>query len=434
MPVDDDHALQHLPHPIADRCRSLPTDWTLNHLDSLVVDESPICYGILMPGEHYEDGVPVIKVKNFHNGKIDASSLLRTTKEIDNEYRRSRIATGDVLLSIRGSVGQLAVAEEDINGANITQDTARIRLNGQANHKYVFYALQGALAQRQIDLNTIGQAVTGINIGEVRRLVVPAPPVPEQEKIAAILSMWDRAIELTEKLIAAKQKRRQALMQQLLTGKMRLPQFASSKQWTTTMLGDVVSLSSGGTPSKANSDFWTGEVPWVTAKDLKRLLLTDSIDHVSEQAIGNGTRLMPSGTVFVLVRGMTLLKDVPVCIASVPMCFNQDIRALTIQKDYDHRFIAYVLVASKQRLLSLVNVAGHGTGRLATEFLVEFPIKVPPTAEEQAAVADVIEAADKEMTLLSRRVEKLRSQKNGLMQQLLTGQVRVNVDAEMVKG
>lgn len=366
-------------------------------------------------------------------GKINYSTI-PFAELLEDNVRSHLLNDGDLLITRSGTCGIPCIFESQEKPIVAGAFLIRFQLTTAVVPKFLHSLLKSGPLQRQIESMASGgvqKNLTGTNLLKLRFAL---PPLPEQQKIAAILSTWDRAIELTEKLIAAKQKRKQALMQQLLTGKVRLPQFARSKQWTTIMLGEVVSLSSGGTPSKANPDFWNGEVPWVTAKDLKRLLLTDSIDHVSEQALGNGTRLMPSGTVFVLVRGMTLLKDVPVCIASVPMCFNQDIRALTIQKDYDHRFIAYNLVASKQRLLSLVNVAGHGTGRLATEFLVELPIKVPPTAEEQSDVADFIEAADKEMTLLCRRVEKLRSQKKGLMQQLLTGKVRVNVDAETVKG
>ena len=358
---------------------------------------------------------------------------ITTTEVISQSYKRTILELNEIVLALRGEIGKSLLVSSKLAGCNLTRGLARISPNSKVLPAFLFQMLNSPHMSRKLELRSNGSALQEISIGVLRQVSVCLPPLPEQQKIAAILSTWDRAIELTEKLIAAKQKRKQALMQQLLTGKVRLPQFVGSKKWTTTMLGDVVSLSSGGTPSKANPDYWNGEVPWVTAKDLKRRRLTDSIDHVSEIAIGNGTRLMPTGTVFVLVRGMTLLKDVPVCIASVPMCFNQDIRALTIHEKYDYRFIAYSLVASKHRLLSLVNVAGHGTGRLATEFLVEFPIRVPPTEDEQVSISDVIEVADAESSLLVRRVEKLRSQKKGLMQQLLTGKVRVNVDPKKAK-
>ena len=384
---------------------------------------------LLKASEYTDDGVPLISVGEIRNGFIAIKeNTPRVDHSITSRMPQYLLREGDIVFGRKGAVERSARISASQSGWFLGSDGIAVRLpDTKCDTRFISYLLQDNAHAQWIVRHALGSTMLSLNQQVIRRIPLRLPPLPEQQKIAAILSTWDRAIELTEKLIAAKQKRKQALMQQLLTGKVRFKEFGKSKEWTTTMLGNVVSLSSGGTPSKANPEYWDGKIPWVTAKDLKRLHLTDSIDHVREHAIGNGTRLMPTGTIFVLVRGMTLLKDVPICIASTPMCFNQDIRALTIKKDYDYRFIAYSLVASKQRLLSLVNVAGHGTGRLATEFLVEFPIKVPLTAEEQSAVADVIDAADREITLLRSRGDHFQTQKKGLMQQLLSGKVRVMV-------
>ncbi len=102
----------------------IPADWELEDLDRCVAADSPICYGILMPGNDVLGGVPVIKVKNFVGGTIKEDELLHTSKEIDTEYQRSRLLPGDILLSIRGSVGEVCIVPNSLAGANITQDTA----------------------------------------------------------------------------------------------------------------------------------------------------------------------------------------------------------------------------------------------------------------------------------------------------------------------
>jgi len=289
---------------------------------------------------------------------------------------------------------------------------------------------------------------------DVAAFPIAFPPLPEQQKIAAILSTWDRAIELTEKLIAAKQKRKQALMQQLLTGKVRFAEFTQSnisdgrtaenvgiamkdtklpKHWTVVPLEEVGVFSSGGTPSKANEAYWKGDIPWISAKDLKSFFLRSSIDKITKDGARNGTRLVPEGSILILVRGMTLLKDVPIGVTTKPMTFNQDIRALCVHDEFDSHFIAYSLVSRKAQLLSLVNVAGHGTGRLATELLQSAPIRAPRSLSEQRKIAAFLSILGREIELDQSKMALLRKQKKGLMQQLLTGKVRVKVNADKVK-
>ena len=107
----------------------IPADWEIEQLGGCIRSDAPICYGILMPGEHISGGVLVVKVRDIIGGKIDESNLLRTSPLIDEAYKRSRLLPGDVLLSIRGSTGRVALTSEALKGANITQDTARIRLD-----------------------------------------------------------------------------------------------------------------------------------------------------------------------------------------------------------------------------------------------------------------------------------------------------------------
>lgn len=149
-------------------------------LDDLVESDRPICYGILMPGLGHPGGVPVIKVKDYPDGFIIEDELLLTTPELDEEYRRSRLRSGDLLISIRGTIGRMAFVPPSLNGANITQDTARLSIRWDINADYVRLMLESADVQQQIARFTTGLAVKGINIGELRTLQIPMLPVPEQ--------------------------------------------------------------------------------------------------------------------------------------------------------------------------------------------------------------------------------------------------------------
>ena len=106
-------------------------------LDSFVDPRAPICYGILKPGEHVSEGIPVIKVKNIIGGRVLEDDLLKTSLQIHNQYKRAEVNQGDLLLTIRGTTGRVAIVPPSLAGANITQDTARIRVSSDDDPMYV---------------------------------------------------------------------------------------------------------------------------------------------------------------------------------------------------------------------------------------------------------------------------------------------------------
>jgi type I restriction enzyme, S subunit len=164
-------------------------------LNDLVEEGSPICYGILKPGPHTPGGVSVIKVKDYPAGVIDASDLLLTSAKIDAEYRRSKLAEGDLLLSIRGTVGRLAEVPSTLADSNITQDTARIRLRADVSRTYVRALMESSPIQRQMRERTVGLAVQGLNIRDVRTLKIPFPALQEQKRFLARLAVVTQAEE-----------------------------------------------------------------------------------------------------------------------------------------------------------------------------------------------------------------------------------------------
>jgi len=155
----------------------------MSRLAEAIVPERPITYGILKPGLNFPGGVPVIKVRDYPDGFIDESSLLLTDPKIDAEYRRSKLRSGDLLISIRGTVGRIAEVPDTLDGANITQDTARLSIKSEHNRLYVRCLLESEFVQAQIRRKITGLAVQGINIGELRILEIPLPSTTEQESI-----------------------------------------------------------------------------------------------------------------------------------------------------------------------------------------------------------------------------------------------------------
>jgi len=178
--------------------------------------------------------------------------------------------------------------------------------------------------------------------------------------------------------------------------------------WREAVLGDVIDLLSGGTPSKGQPAYWNGSIPWVSAKDMKRLRLHDTEDHITSEGLANGTRRVPSGSVLLLTRGMTLLNELPVCVTQKPVAFNQDVKALRPKPGIDPDFLPYLVLGNKDRLLSLVDLAGHGTGRINTDELKSLDIRLPPLSE-QRAIAHVLGTLDDRIELNRRMNETLEA-------------------------
>ncbi|ACV35992.1 restriction endonuclease subunit S [Accumulibacter sp.] len=188
-----------------------------------------------------------------------------------------------------------------------------------------------------------------------------------------------------------------------------------ASEWEETTLGDCADWLSGGTPFKGNDAYWSGPIPWVSAKDMKSFRLHDAEDHMSPLAVGKGGKVVPAGTILLLVRGMTLHNDVPICMVTREMAFNQDIKALHPAKNVDGAFLAYWLLAHKPDLLASVDHAGHGTGRLVTGTLKGKAVQLPPLAE-QKAIAEVLGALDDKIELNRRMNATLEAMARALFQ------------------
>lgn len=178
----------------------IPNGWEISTLRSCCRPGRPITYGILKPGPELEEGVPYVRVADFPGNQLNLSSIKRTSPEIDLQYKRARLSAGDLLLSIRGSVGRLIVIPPSLDGANITQDTARLSISSRLNARYIYYALLSPDAQRRMTKAIRGVAVRGINIGDVRALQVPLPSLPEQDEIVRRL---DALFEIAARIEAS---------------------------------------------------------------------------------------------------------------------------------------------------------------------------------------------------------------------------------------
>ncbi|WP_148416480.1 restriction endonuclease subunit S [Haloferax sp. KTX1] len=198
----------------------IPESWDVIALSQLVPEDAPIVYGILKPGDHQPDGIPVVKVKDIHNGEVKQRDILHTSQEIHEDFKRAELREGDLLFTIRGTVGRMAFVPESLDGGNITQDTARIRVTG-ANPRFIRYFFETETPNNYFERNTIGQAVQGINLEDLREVPVHLPPEEEQDRIVEIIDHHSKKLRNERDYLQRLQRFKQGLMQDLLSGTVR---------------------------------------------------------------------------------------------------------------------------------------------------------------------------------------------------------------------
>jgi type I restriction enzyme S subunit len=174
-----------------------------------------------MPGTGVHNGVPVIKVKDIKGGIVIEDGLLITSHEIDQQYRRSKVKQGDLLYTIRGTVGRLAKVTATLDGANITQDTARVAISKGDEDFYMAY-LDSHDCRVFSKINTLGVAVQGINLGALRQMPVVNPSKLEQQAIKEKLLGIEILISKEKTYVKQLEKQKKGLMQDLLTGKVNV--------------------------------------------------------------------------------------------------------------------------------------------------------------------------------------------------------------------
>jgi len=197
-----------------------PKGWPVEPLIRLVEEGRPITYGILKPGPDRADGVPYVRVVDMRDGSVDISGVRRTTHQIARQYRRSTLRIGDLLMSIRGHVGRLAVTPAELDGANITQDTARLAAGHRIGTEFLFAALQQTSTQRWMQQRIKGVAVKGINLGDVKQLPMPVPPPGLQDGFRRLFNGLRQVERHHERQLRALDDLFNSLVQQAFNGEL----------------------------------------------------------------------------------------------------------------------------------------------------------------------------------------------------------------------
>lgn len=376
--------------------------WDSVTLDGLTDDDTPITYGVVKPGE--EGDVPFIRGGDIAGGRVLIGQLRTISSEVSAQYRRTLLRGGEILVSLVGNPGQVAIAPPELAGANIARQVGLVRLKPNIDTRFVSYFLQSPQGQAAFGAQSLGSVQQVINLRDLKTVKVPLPPLAEQKRIAGILGALDDKIELNRKMnetleqmaqalfkswfvdfdpVHAKAAGRQPAGMDKATAKLFPDSFVDSelgkipKGWGIQRIGDVVECVGGATPRTNNPSYWDGGThSWATPKDLASLKSPFLLD--TDRKITNaGVEQISSG---ILQAGTLLLSSrAPVgylAIATKAVAINQGFIAIKPNE----RISNYFLLNWCQSNMPQIETRATGTTfpEISKKNFRSIPIVLPP--------------------------------------------------------
>ncbi len=364
--------------------------------------------------------IPWITGADFSEQKLQIRRYI--TKDAVKNSSTNVVPKGWLLLVTRTGVGKMTIAPYDVA---ISQDLTGVQVDNRValtNYLLVYlHFIKGKLSQ----LNQ-GTSISGITREVLLDIDVLVPPLPEQKKIALILSTWDRAIEKTEQLIAQKQQLKKGLMQQLLTGKVRF--FGFSDKWRPLKLKDIGEFSKGSGISKA--ELIEGGIPCIRYGEIytvHNIFIKEFHSFINEES-AKLSKPIWRGDILFAGSGETA-EEIGKCVAFLgndKAYAGGDIVILRPRSEIDSLFLAFQLNNEESNRQKSSRGKGHSVVHIYPDDLRQIILKIP-LLPEQKLIGEALKKADYELDKLLKRLDLLKFQKKGLMQQLLTGKVRTMI-------
>ncbi|MGL4363202.1 MAG: restriction endonuclease subunit S [Cellulosilyticaceae bacterium] len=363
--------------------------------------------------EYWENGnIPWLPSGECKDARITKATSFITELGLTNSAAKL-MPKGTVAIALTGATtGKVGILDIE---ASANQSVTGILPNDHFCTEYLFYYL---ISQREkILFDSYGGAQKHISQGYVKDIEVFLPNKIRQIKIANVLDKAQQLIKKRKEQIEICNELIKSQFIELFGDLAR-----NEKGWETKTINDMCqSIFGGGTPSKSKPEYYTGEIPWVTPKDMKQLVISDSIDHITEEAIKNSSaKLIPQGSVLMVIRSGILKRTLPVAINGTEVAVNQDMKAFIPNQSTNSSFLMYTFKLRENELL--------GNVRAVTADNIEFAIiknlETPcPPIELQNQFAQFVQQVDKLKFAMEQRLVELENNFNSLMQRIFKGEL-----------
>ena len=365
----------------------------------------------LVSKDYVAHGVPVIRGQNMSRQWVSGSFVFVTPMKAKS-LEANLAHPGDIIFTQRGTLGQVSlVPNKPFSAYLVSQSQMKLSVNRKvADSLFLFYFFTSYEQQKSIQGRTIQTGVPHINLGILSEMPVRLPPLAEQRAIAKALSDADGLLSALEALIAKKRAIKQAAMQQLLTGKTRLPGFSGA--WTEKPLRDLATITMGQSPSSSSYNLRGEGLPLIQGN--ADIVDRQTLDRVWTTQV---SKRCDSGDLLLTVRAPVGT----IAVARKAACLGRGVCGLKPIGSSAFLFHALVHAEDRWRILE----QGSTFTAANSEQVGQFRLRVPTDEYEQRAIAAGLSDMDAEIAALERRRDKARAIKKSMMQQLLTGRVRL---------
>ena len=361
----------------------------------------------------------------------------------EEERERYVLQKGDLLVCEGGEVGRTAEWNGELKECFFQKAIHRLRPITQKDEPRFFRYFMRMVTDRGDFTLSTASTIQHLTAEKLRVVRYPAPPRDQQRAIADYLdretARLDTLLAEKERLLKLLAEKRRALITRAVTrglgpgSSMRdsgIPWLGEiPAHWNLMPLRFLVNFVGGATPDTGKEKYWSGDIPWVSPKDMKHGEIEGSEDHVTELAVfDTSLRMVPPDSVLVVVRGMILAHSFPAAITKAPVTVNQDMKALLCREILDPWFLRDYFRGVEHYLVTLADSSAHGTRKLETERLGQVPILVPPRAEQKQiarCLSDSTSKIDKTRMATERTIALLKERRAALIAAAVTGQIDV---------
>jgi type I restriction enzyme, S subunit len=398
-----------------------------------LAEVSAIRYGYTESASSNPIGPRFLRITDIQDDCVDWEHVPYCKIESE-DLPKYRLASGDIVFARTGATTGKSFLVANPPDAIFASYLIRLRLvDKRLSPEFVSLFFQTSGYWQAIKDGSSGSAQGGFNASKLGDLSISIPPLPEQQRIVAILHEAFSSISTAKANAENNLRNARAIFESHLQAV-----FSQRGQgWVEKRLDEICTFSSGGTPSKQNASYWRGKIPWISGRDMKATRLADSYLHISKAAVQqSATRIARPGTLLILVRGMGLAHGAQIGELMVPSAFNQDIRGLDPIPELVPRFLLFALRYGINSSDTVLSNAAHGTLKIDSNELQKVRIPFPMRLQQERIVAvidSLAEETERLAKIYERKLNALDALKRSMLHSAFAGELTANLSTKLVE-
>ncbi|WP_341284706.1 restriction endonuclease subunit S [Priestia megaterium] len=417
----------------------IPGNWLWVKLDSL---SKVISKGTTPPkskGHDYTDeGVNFLRVENItKNQTLDINNVKFISENTHSTVlNRSIGEENDVLISIAGALGRVAIIRKEHLPCNMNQAIAFVRLCGEyVNADYIKYAISSPVIQRNLLQQKRITAQPNLNLKNIGDILIPLPPLNEQKlivkKVEHLLNKIEDVKQLIEEAKETFELRRAAIIQTVLREGLKGDELPAG--WKSVKIEKLFNIFGGGTPSKTKQEYWNGDIPWISAKDMKTSYISNTMDYITNEGLGNSSaKLAKKGSIAMVVRSGILQRTLPVAYLLTECTVNQDLKVFDSGDELINKYFMWYIKGNEKSLLQNYSKSGTTVNSIEFQKFKSHELILPSMEILKKKVDRIENAIEKETKAkeILNLVEAIEQLKSSILSKAFRGELGTNDSSE----